>query len=118
MPLDSSVPVRTLTLDTFPWEDATVVRCSGRLTVETSQALKMKVKPLLPDRRRVILDLTHLVQMDSSGLGVLVALYISAKGAKCELELVNLSPRVRELLGLTNLLRIFEDCARNGTRFP
>jgi anti-sigma B factor antagonist len=111
-------PVCTLALHTYVWEDATVVRCTGRLTVETSPMLKTEVKALLPGRRRIILDLTSLVQMDSAGLGALVALYISAKRATCGLELVNLTPRVRELLGLTNLLSVFEDCARNGTRLP
>ena len=67
-----------------------------------------RVKALLPKNRRVILDLTDLGYMDSSGLGTLVGLYISAKGANCRLELVNLSPRIRELLSLTNVLSIFE----------
>jgi anti-anti-sigma factor len=56
--------------------------------------------------------------MDSSGLGALVALYISAKGAKCQLQLVNLSPRIRDLLSLTNVLSVFEECGRCGTRMP
>jgi anti-anti-sigma factor len=56
--------------------------------------------------------------MDSSGLGTIVALYISAKNAGSTLELINLSPRIRELFGLTNLLSVFETCGRYGTRLP
>jgi anti-sigma B factor antagonist len=112
------VPERALKLHTYAWEDATVVRCTGRLTAETSPLLKAEVKALLPNKRRVILDLTELSYMDSSGLGTLVAIYISAKSAKCELQLLNLSPRIRELLSLANVLSVFEECGRAGTRCP
>ncbi len=113
-----SIPVRELNLETYAWEDATVVRCTGRLTTETSVLLKTEVRTLLPSRRRLILDLTDLSHMDSSGLGALVGLYISARGASCELQLVNLSPRIRELLNITNVLSVFENCGRYGTRLP
>ena len=118
MSTDTSIPARPLDLHTYPWEDSTVVRCTGRLTAETSHHLKTEVKALLPHKRPVILDLTALVYMDSSGLGTLVGLYISAKGAKCELQLLNLSPRIRELLSITNVLSVFETCGRTGMRLP
>lgn len=118
MSTDASIPARSLTLHTYPWEDATVVRCTGRLTAETSPALKTEVKALLPQKRCLILDLSELVYMDSSGLGTLVGLYISAKSAKCELQLLNLSPRIRELFSMTNLLSLFEACGRSGMRLP
>jgi anti-anti-sigma factor len=118
MATNPSIGERALNLHTYAWEDATVVCCTGRLTTETSPLLKTEVKVLLPNKRRVILDLTDLGYMDSSGLGALVGLYISAKGAGCELQLVNLSPRIRELLSLTNVLSVFESCGRYGTRMP
>jgi anti-sigma B factor antagonist len=118
MSSDVSIPARPLNLHTYAWEDATVVRCTGRLTAETSPHLKTEVKALLPAKRRLILDLSELAYMDSSGLGTLVGLYISAKGAKCEMELLNLSPRIRELLSITNVLSVFETCGRTGMRLP
>ncbi len=118
MSSDTSIPARPLDLHTYPWQDATVVRCTGRLTAETAPHLKTEVKALLPHKRPVILDLTALAYMDSSGLGTLVSLYISAKGAKCELQLLNLSPRIRELLSITNVLSVFETCGRTGMRLP
>ncbi len=69
-------------------------------------------------KRCVVLDLTDLVQMDSSGLGAIVGLYISSKRANCELQLINLSPRVRELLSMSNLVSLFEGCGRYGARLP
>jgi anti-anti-sigma factor len=118
MASETANPPQSLHLHTYAWEDATVMRCTGRLTAETSPHLKTEVKALLPSKRRLILDLSELGYMDSSGLGALVGLYISAKGAKCEFELLNLSPRIRELLSITNVLSVFESCGRTGMRLP
>jgi anti-anti-sigma factor len=103
-----------LRLHTFAWEDATVVRCTGRLTMESAPQLKAEVKSLIAQKKRVILDLHEVVQMDSSGLGALVALYISAKGATCEFQVMNMSRAIRDLLSLSNLLLLFEPCGRYG----
>src|SRR5580692_6120114 len=118
MASETAIPPQSLSLHTYAWEDATVMRCTGRLTAETSPHLKTEVKALLPSKRRLILDLSELGYMDSSGLGTLVGLYISAKGAACELQLLNLSPRIRELLSITNVLSVFETCGRTGMRLP
>ena len=118
MATDPVISAHPLTVHTSNNEDdAAIVRCSGRLTGETSLLLKAEVKALLPVKRRVILDLSELGYMDSAGLGALVGLYISAKRAGCELQLVNLTPRIRELLGMSHLLSVFEACGRLGTRF-
>ncbi len=118
MPETATVTPTPLSLRSFVQEEATVVRCSGELTSSSSALLKTYVKGALPDTKRVILDLTHLSRMDSSGLGAIVGLYISAKNAGRTLEVINLSPRVRELFGLTNLLGVFEACGQYGTRLP
>jgi anti-anti-sigma factor len=93
-----------------------VMECSGNLIAETAPQLKEMVKSLIPHEKRITLDLTGLTRMDSSGLGALVGLYVSARRAKCELKLANLSRPVRELLGLTNLLSVFEDVGKLGAR--
>jgi anti-sigma B factor antagonist len=103
-----------LELATYADRSGLVVKCTGRLTVENSGALKSHVRSMIPNEKRIVLDLSDLVSMDSSGLGTVVGLYVSARHAKCELQLVNLSRRVRELLGLSNLLGVFEDCGKFG----
>jgi len=45
--------------------------------------------------------------MDSMGLGALVRIYVHAKTRGTTVELRNLSPRIRDLLILTNLLPAF-----------
>lgn len=112
------VAVNPLSLRSFVHEEATVIRCSGELNSSTSDLLKTCVKGALPDTKQVILDLAHLDRIDSSGLGTVVGLYISAKHAGRRLEIINLTPRVRELFGLTSLLGVFEKCGQCGTRMP
>lgn len=118
MPDTLEITAPGLTLRMFSRADATVVHCAGTLTSANSPLLKSHVKSLLPATKHVVLDLTDLSQMDSSGLGVIVGLYISAKNAGSMLELINLSARVRELFSLTNLLLLFEPCGRSGARLP
>jgi anti-sigma B factor antagonist len=88
--------------------DELIVLCAGKLTSETSSLLKSEVKPLISQTRSLVLDLAELNYMDSSGLGTLVGLYASARSNGCELKLVKLGPRVKELLRLTKLISVFE----------
>jgi anti-anti-sigma factor len=82
----------------------TVVKCHGRLVSENANELKEVVKPLIPLGGRIIIDLGDVEYVDSSGLGVLVGLKISAvKQGLCILELSNVTPRVLELLHITKL---------------
>jgi anti-sigma B factor antagonist len=54
--------------------------------------------------------------MDSTGLGTLVRLYVSARSAGCTLELINLGAQVRQLLGTTNLLSVFTVVGEHGIK--
>lgn len=99
-------------------EDEVTVQCAGRLTFDHAETLKQHVKSMIPHKKRIILDLGGVSQMDSSGLGALVSLYVSARKGNCDLLLVNYSKPVRHLLGLTNLLSVFEAAGRHGAKFP
>ncbi|MGA2148547.1 MAG: STAS domain-containing protein [Bryobacteraceae bacterium] len=63
-----------------------------------------------------MLDLTDLTHMDSMGLGTVVRLYVSARSAGCDLELINIGKRIRQVLGVTNLLSVFTIIGENGIR--
>jgi anti-sigma B factor antagonist len=89
-------------------EQVAVVKCTGRLVNETTGELKDLVKSLFPTTRHVVLDLTDLNYMDSSGLGMLVQLKFSAANAKTRLELINISARIKDLLRLAKLQQVFE----------
>jgi anti-anti-sigma factor len=93
-----------------------VVRCHGRLVAGVGDILYSQVKPLLPDHKRIILDLTDLTRMDSLGLGTLARLYVSARTAGCTLELMNLSKQVHMLLGTAHLLKAFTIVGEHGIK--
>ena len=96
--------------------NAAIVRCQGRLVMGENDQLQSKIRELIPDNKRIVLDLTELTMMDSNGLGTLVRLYVTARSAGCNLELINLGPHVRELLGMTNLLSVFTMIGENDIR--
>ena len=96
-----------LTLDIERTGDTAIVRCHGRLVSGVHDLLYSQARQIMPDARRVVLDLTDLTHVDSTGLGTLVRLYVHARSTGSSLELINLGPRVRQLLGLTNLLSVF-----------
>jgi anti-sigma B factor antagonist len=105
-----------LTLDTNTIDGVLVVRCHGKLVAGVHDILYDEVSRLIPGNTRIILDLSDLAHMDSTGLGALVRLWISARSAHCDLELMNLGKRIRQLLGLTNLLGVFTVIGENNIK--
>jgi anti-anti-sigma factor len=107
-----------LRLRTQTQGDETVIQCIGRLTIEHAEVLKRHGKSVIPQTKRLVLDMKDVVWMDSAGIGALVGLYVSAKKAGCEFILVNYNKTIRDLLGITHLLSVFETCAKAGMRMP
>src|SRR5262245_12811300 len=83
----------SLEVDVQP--DAIVLHCAGRLTLESGNILRTEVRKLMKPGDRIVLDLTHVTQCDSSGLGAVIGLYVTSKSTPCRLELVNLGPKIR-----------------------
>lgn len=103
-----------LTLDVERNGDVVTVKCHGRLVMGVCDVLSNKVRGLIPGSKRIVLDLTDLKQMDSMGLGTIVRLYVSAKAGGSCLVLVNMGARIRQLLGVTNLLSVLTDMCEQG----
>jgi anti-anti-sigma factor len=115
---NAAKPASLLTLVTSTESDAATIRCTGKLVANSTGILQAEVRGLLPTYRRVVLDLTDLGYMDSSGLGSIIGLYVSAKSAGGRLEVINLSARVRQLFSITNVLSLFEVCGEQNIRIP
>lgn len=87
--------------------DTTRVTCHGRVVSDTAGDLKQLIKPMIPKCRRIVVDLSDVNFVDSSGLGTLVGLKVSAASAAyCSLEFVNFSSLVKELLRSTKLTQL------------
>jgi anti-sigma B factor antagonist len=101
-------PAPELNLETIRTPEEITVRCTGRITSATSAQLQTAVRSLLPETKSIVLDLTDVSHMDSSGLGAVVGLYVSAKRQHCALKLINLSQRLQDLFRITKLAAVFE----------
>jgi anti-sigma B factor antagonist len=105
----AAVPVPTeLKLEIVKAPEGILVRCAGKITSTTSGMLRTEVRGVIPGAKRIVLDLTDVTYMDSSGLGALVGLYVSARGQNCELKVIHLNQRLQELFRLTKLASVFE----------
>ena len=86
----------------------TTIKCHGKLISENTNEIKELVKPMIPLGGRIVIDLGDLNYLDSSGLGALVGLKVTAvKQGLVILEFVNMTPRVMELLRISNLVQTF-----------
>jgi anti-sigma B factor antagonist len=114
--MSENAAANLLTLEIDRTGEAVVVKCHGKLVAGLTDILYRNVKPLIPDSKRIVLDLTDLTRMDSMGLGALVRLYVSARSAGCDLQLMNLGKQVRQLLGTTNMLSAFTVIGENNIK--
>jgi anti-sigma B factor antagonist len=90
-------------------DNIAVLDCSGRIIFgDESAALRDTVKQLISENKNIILNLAGVNYIDSGGLGTLVGLYTSARGAGANIKLCNLTQRVGDLLQVTKLLTVFD----------
>jgi anti-sigma B factor antagonist len=101
-------PISELNLETTRTPEHIVVRCTGKITSGSSAELQTTVRSLIPETKCIVLDLTDVSYMDSSGLGAIVGVYFSAKRQHCGLKLINLNQRLQELFRITKLASVFE----------
>jgi anti-sigma B factor antagonist len=90
-------------------EDVVVLKLKGRLAAGESGSVREKINELsAAGRLKIVMDLSDVDYIDSTGLGGLVICYTSLKKQGGALKLVNLNKRNVELLLLTKLHTVFE----------
>jgi anti-anti-sigma factor len=114
MPEQASASPLTIAVERT--SDCVAVRCTGRLVSGVSDRFHREVSQLIPGSKRIVLDFTDLTHMDSTGLGALVRLYVSSKSAGCALQLFNIGKPIRQLLGVTHLVSVFQIIGDNNIR--
>jgi len=97
-----------LKLETVSTPEETVIRCIGKLTYTICELLRSTVHSLLPQTKRLVLDLKEMTYLDSFGLGVLVGVYLSAKRQDCQLKLINVDQQAKNIIRITNLTYLIE----------
>jgi anti-sigma B factor antagonist len=91
-------------------QGVTVVEISGRLTLGEGVAkVRSELQPIIAGgKRQIVLDISEVVYLDSSGIGLLVSTYATMNRLGGHLKICGLSNRVKDLLLLTKLFTVFE----------
>jgi anti-sigma B factor antagonist len=98
-----------LNITTSTIDGVIVIHCTGYFVFgEESTSLRVLVKDLLKNSRKIVLDLRDVTHIDSAGLGTLVGLYLSARSVGGGIKLADLGSRVNRALQVTKLVRVFE----------
>lgn len=85
-----------------------VVRAGGEVDASTVQALDGAVTEAASVNSHVVIDLSEVTFVDSSGLGALIVARKSARARGGSMSLVSPPPAVRRLLGSTHLDDVFD----------
>ena len=90
--------------------DVTILELDGRLVLYEGEAdLKAMINDLVSrGRTKIILDLKKVTYIDSAGVGIIIAKYVSVRRAGGDVKLLNLGRRSVRVMTITRLLEVFE----------
>jgi anti-sigma B factor antagonist len=97
-------------LDLKQIDGVTVLRVKGNLTGEPGTfTIHDKVKQLLAEKiTRMVIDLSDVGLINSTGLGMLMGCYTSAKNAGGDIKLTGINEKVKNIFIITKLITIFD----------
>jgi anti-sigma B factor antagonist len=99
----------TFSYSTSQQDGITIYKLDGEI-IDKNQTIALMEeisKMVSSGKNHIVLELTGLKYMNSSGLNVLVNILTKARSAGGDVSVCNLSPKVRELLVVTKLDTIF-----------
>ena len=100
--------------------DVTVLQVSGRVILGDGAAeLRTRMNDLVDEANlKFLLDLRGVTYIDSFGVGVIAAKYVSVRRKGGDVKLLRLSPRSQRVMRISGLLKIFEsfESAEEGIR--
>jgi anti-sigma B factor antagonist len=90
--------------------DITILRLGGRVVFgDGAPELRARINDLLDEARlKFLLDLRDVTYIDSFGVGVIAAKYVSVRRKGGDVKMLRLSPRTHHVMGISGLLKIFE----------
>lgn len=88
----------------------TILDVEGKITIGKGDvALRDAVQQALADgARKLLIELGRVSTIDSSGVGELVSAFTTVTNRGGKLKLVNLPPKVNDILQITQLITVFE----------
>lgn len=89
-------------------ENQITVVVEGEVDVYTAPQLREKLLPLCDGKNRIIIDLTHVDYIDSTGLGVLIGAYKAQRATTGKFVISGMNARLSRLFKITGLNEIIE----------
>jgi anti-sigma B factor antagonist len=103
-------PILSFDIQIRQADKVTLVDVSGRLTSFEGQAFREAIQRLLRQgENNIVLNLTGLDYLDSSGIGELVRNYLAVVKKGGAMKVVGLAPKVEEILKITQLYQVFPE---------
>lgn len=90
--------------------NVTILDMKGRLVLDDGDdELRERLGQLADEGRlNLVLNLKDVTYVDSCGIGVLIAKYVSMRRKGGDVKLLNLTPRSHHLMEISKLLGVFE----------
>ena len=90
--------------------DVTILDMSGSVRMgEGAISLRNSIRGLVEDgKKKILLNLGGVKNIDSSGIGELIANYTTVSRDGGQLKLLNLTDKIQNLLVITKLLTVFD----------
>jgi anti-sigma B factor antagonist len=90
--------------------DVTILDMSGSVRMgEGSIALRNAIRGLVEQgKKKILLNLGGVKNVDSSGIGELIANFTTVRREGGQLKLLNLTEKIQNLLVITKLLTVFD----------
>ncbi len=93
--------------------DVAIIRCSGPIILGATDELRNAAMTAIEASAKVILNLNAVTYVDSTGLGLLAHLCVSARRRGGDVKLVAPNALIREVLETTMLGHVFKIYATN-----
>jgi anti-sigma B factor antagonist len=110
-----AMPVERLFLVSFSVkirhrDQVALIDVSGHLTFFEVGALRESIQTLLnAQRKNIVLNLSELMYLDSSGIGELARIYVAVVKQGGAMKVIGLTAKVEEILKITHLSRVFQE---------
>ena len=89
--------------------DVTILRCEGRLVAGSeANSLRERMSVALLEHSDIVLHMGDVTFIDSSGLGMLVRLFTTARRMGHDLKLCHVPDNILRVLKMTNLTQVFD----------
>ncbi len=91
-------------------DDVEIISLQGKITIGSgdTQLREVITNAVNAGRNKILLDLSGVTTIDSSGIGELVGSYTTATNRGGKLKLLHLPAKLNELLHVTQLITVFE----------